>query len=574
MATARSGAGGKIVPNRRKQRLAVTPYDRPPPPPPSPPLPQKNPNWFAGIVVPSARALASGAGKIISSMFSEPESSSSEDEDSASEDDVDVDNDNEHEIPYDGVNALNEKNASSSEMMQHEQDSPLSAMRTETKRLIEQLIMQEIFSREECDRLVRVLNSRVMDWSGEAVGKSFLAASTGMIEHEDVDIYNKAVSEAKKWFQEKKVGSSSVTESAHWTCNHNSSGPEHVGSGGGSPVDVARSYMKERPPWASPTKNNELGTPLTSKYFREGASYSVAYDSLSSSKRRSSLASGSWNIQEELRRVRSKATEDMLRTPSGKIDPSGLVVASISQKSAGAGNVVSDMGVKTTEPESLWKTKLIDALVDAGVSSDPALAALESRQDSKPNEAPSSKPATSASGNNEDSESVQMDDECAASKYPHLSSPKHAEEHLTDPHLSKTNGDPATEVTKIGGRPSVNGLSSSQASLSAGEATGKNIDQYDVENEIEDTTATENKVNTTNVEGNHELLNEAYMEVPIVTETDSIASGSQNSLGLQYEESSLDMAQPSTKGKLEILTGKQPVKRSGRTTRRSRGRGK
>lgn len=72
MATSPSGAGGKIVTNRRKQRLAVAPYDRPPPP--------NSPNWFAGVVVPSARAIASGAGKILSSIFSESGTSSSEDE--------------------------------------------------------------------------------------------------------------------------------------------------------------------------------------------------------------------------------------------------------------------------------------------------------------------------------------------------------------------------------------------------------------------------------------------------------------------------------------------------------------
>lgn len=37
--------------------------------------------------------------------------------------------------------------------------------------------------------------------------------------------------------------------------------------------------------------------------------------------KRESPGTGSWNIQEEIRRVRSKATEEMLRTlPSSKID--------------------------------------------------------------------------------------------------------------------------------------------------------------------------------------------------------------------------------------------------------------
>ncbi|KAI3468432.1 hypothetical protein Pfo_025095 [Paulownia fortunei] len=574
MATSRSGAGGIIVTNRRKQRLAATPYDRPPQP--LPPPPPKSPNWFTSVIVPSARALASGAGKIFSSIFSESESesSSSEDEDSASEDDID--NDNHYEIPCNGVNKLNEKNLTSSAMMQYGQESQLSVWKSETKWIIERLIMQETFSREECDRLIKVLNSRVIDWSMEAGEKSLLAGSPGKtVDHEDVDIYNKAVQEAKKWFQEKKVGSSSVTELAHGTCNLHSTGLEHVETRGGSPVDVARSYMKDRPPWASPTRSVELRTPLTTttKLSKEGTLYSVGHDSLSSSKKRNSLASGSWNILEELRRVRSKATEDMLSTPSAKINPSSFSVAPIGVESVRAGEVVCAMGERTTEPESLRKTKPIDALVDAGVSSDPALAALESRQDGNASQALSSKPASSVSRNIENSEAV-ADGECAASKFPHPSSPNHAEQQHSDPHLSKINGPPATEVTEFGGKQTVNGLSSSQASLSAGVAMGQNYEQHIEENHNADTVNEKKPVNIINVEGNCELLSEAYMEVPIVTETGSIASGSQNSLGMQYEEVSLDMAQPSPKEKVDIVAGKQQGRKSGKYNRRSRGRGK
>lgn len=59
-----------------------------------------------------------------------------------------------------------------------------------------------------------------------------------------------------------------------------------VETGGGSPADVARSYMKDRPPWASPGRNVELRTPLTvtMKLFKEGTLYSAGHDSMSSSK--------------------------------------------------------------------------------------------------------------------------------------------------------------------------------------------------------------------------------------------------------------------------------------------------
>ncbi|KAK6158671.1 hypothetical protein DH2020_005985 [Rehmannia glutinosa] len=600
MATSRSGAGGKIVTNRRKQRLSATPYDRPPPQP-APPPPPKSPNWFTGIVVPSARFLASGAGKILYSIFSESESSS-EDEDSASEDDID--DDNHFEIPYNGDNMLNETNVTSSEIMHHGQKSQLSVWRSETKRTIEQLIMQESFSREECDKLIKVLNSRVT----VSREKNMLAGSPGKAVDngtEDVDIYNKAVQEAKKWFQQKKVGSSSVTELAHGTCNLNSTGLGHVETGGSSPVDVARSYMKDRPPWASPTRNVELRTPSTTtmKLFKEGTLYSVGQDSLSSSKKRNSLVSGSWNIQEELRRVRSKATEDMLRTPSAKIDSSLFAVAPIRVESIGAGEEVLGMGERMTETVSLRETKPVDALVDAGVSSDPALTFFL-----------------------KDPETVPADGECAASEFAHPSRSDHAEEHHTavnlvqdpsvsiirlclsgwinsiavygpstywlpdirrwdesdkenkdagrgaklkqeHPCLSIINGVPATEVTENGGKQIVNGLSSSQASLSAGVVAGLNKEQHDEENQNADTVKEKKPANIINVEGNCELLSEAYMEVPVVTETDSIASGSQNSMGMQYDELSLDMAQPSPDEKVNIVAGKQQGRKTAKPKR-------
>ncbi|KAL0312243.1 UNVERIFIED_CONTAM: protein KAKU4 [Sesamum radiatum] len=586
MATFRSGAGGKIVANRRKQRLAATPYDRPLPEPSRPP-PPKSPNWFSGVIVPSARALASGAGRILSSIFSESESSS-EDEDSASEDDVQ--NDNHYGSPYDGVNTSNEKNVTSPELMQHGQESQLIVRRTETKQIIEQLIMRETFSREECDKLIQVLNSRVMDASTEAGERILLAGSLGKtLDHEHVDIYNQAVQEAKKWFKEKKVGSSSVTELAPGTSNFNSTGVDNIESGGGSPVDLARSYMKDRPPWASPTRNFELRTPLTTtmKLFKEETVYSVGQDHLSSSKKRNSLASGSWNIQEELRRVRSKATEDMLRTPSTKIDPSLFAVTPSREKSVGAGNLLFALGERMTEPESL---------VDAGVSSDPALAALESRQAGKASEAVSSKPATSGSGNNEDAEAVQASSRSLILPVPIMlrstilsllgeyviEKMKRIWAHGTlecvfDLHLSKTNGPPTTEVAEFGGKQSVNGPSSSQASLSAGVDTSglgseQNYKQHDEENHNADTVNEKKPVNIVNEEGNCELLSEAYMEVPIVTETDSIASGSQNSLAMQHEELSQDMAQPSRNEKVDSTAGKQQGGKTGKYRTRQRKR--
>ncbi|XP_073276314.1 protein KAKU4-like isoform X2 [Primulina huaijiensis] len=523
MADSRSGAGGKIVANRRKQRLATTPYDRQRSQPPA----DKSPDWFSGRVLPSARAIASGAGKILASVLYSESSSSEEDEDEDSgADDLDSDKD-----AYDGVNALHE--------------------RIETKRKIEQLIMQETFSREECDRLTELLKSRVIDWSMEAE-KRFAAAPGKMTDNEVGDTYNEALLEAKKWFQEKKMGPSSVENADEGTCDLNASGTEHVNGAVGSPLDLARSYMRDRPPWASPTKKIELSTPLTARteLIKEGTSYSVGHDSLSSSKKRNSVASGSWNIQEELRRVRAKATEDMLRSPSSRFDPSLFAIATSRQEG---------MGKKAIEPDPFRKNHQIGVLMDAGVSSDHALAVLESRQDVKASKALSSKPANLSSGNNEDSKVVQIDGESFMLKLQRPTSSKSEELHTEN------------EVTKIGGTPGIDGFSLSQTSLSAGGITSQNHEQ---DNEDRRDTSKDRLLKAGNLEGRCELLTEACVEIPIVTETASIASGSHNSLSMQPEELSEEMIQPSTNEKTDLMHGKQVAKMSDGSLRRSKRRGK
>ncbi|XP_075518132.1 protein KAKU4-like isoform X2 [Primulina tabacum] len=527
MADSRSGAGGKIVANRRKQRLATTPYDRQRSQPPA----DKSPGWFSGRVLPSARAIASGAGKVLASVLYSESSSSEEYEDEDSGDD-DLDND---EDAYDEVNALHE--------------------RIETKRKIEQLIMQETFSREECDRLTELLKSRVIDWSMEAE-KRFAAAPGKMTDNEVGDTYNEAVLEAKKWFQEKKMGPSSVANADEGMCDLNASETEHVNGAVGSPLDLARSYMRDRPPWASPTKRIELSTPLTARIelIKEGTSYSVGHDYLSSSKKRNSVASGSWNIHEELRRVRAKATEDMLRSSSSRIDPSLFAIATSRQEG---------MGKKAIEPDPFRKNHQIGVLMDAGVSSDPALAVLELRQDGKASKALSSKPANLSSGNNEDSKVGQIDGESFMLKLQRPTSSKSEELHTE------------IEVTKIGrtpGRkPIIDGFSLSQTSLSAGGITSENHEQ---DNEDRRDTSKDRFLKAGNLEGRCELLTEACVEIPIVTETASIASDSHNSLSMQPEELSEEMIQPSTNEKTDLMHGKQVAKMSDGSLRRSKRRGK
>ncbi|CAA3011325.1 Hypothetical predicted protein [Olea europaea subsp. europaea] len=302
----RSGTGVKIVSNRRKNRLAAGPYDHPTPPP-------RSPNWLADAILQSAITLASGAGKILSSVLLS-DSSSDEDVDSASENDAG--NDNDYENPSDEIDKLSQKNGTSLQMIKDGQESQFSA----SKSIIERLIMQETYSRDECDRLINIVNSRVIGYSiNEAEVNGLHTDALRDIGNETVDLYNKDVVEAKIWFEEKKMGLNAGSDLAHGTCGSNSA-------------------------VVQPKRN--------------------------------SLSSGSWNIQEELRRVRLKATKDMSCSPSSKIDLSLSVLApKRGQESLVSEILAAGVGERMIEPK---EPNSIDPSLnlDAGMGTDPGLTAM------------------------------------------------------------------------------------------------------------------------------------------------------------------------------------------------------
>ncbi|PQM38349.1 protein KAKU4 isoform X3 [Prunus yedoensis var. nudiflora] len=303
-------SGGKIV-RPRRVASARTPYDRPRLANPGP----ENPNWFSRLIYSPTRMIASGAGKIISSVFSPDSSSSSSSEDGTDYEDVD-DND----ISTQEDDGLKKRNGTSGKFSFFRKEPPATLGKSENKHVIEQLLMQETFSREECDRLIKIIKSRVVGFTtAEDAENTRPSVDTP-------DLCGTAVTEAKKWLKEKRLGSSSKSDSDHGTCTLNSlMFPQGAEDEGGSPVDVAKLYMRARPPWASPSiKHGELRSPSSTgmQLFNEETPYSIGGNSLSTLKlKRDSRATGSWNIQEEIRRVRSKATEELLRSlPSTRID--------------------------------------------------------------------------------------------------------------------------------------------------------------------------------------------------------------------------------------------------------------
>ncbi|CAA2983558.1 KAKU4-like isoform X2 [Olea europaea subsp. europaea] len=559
------GAGGKIVTNRRKKRLSSTPYDRPQRPPPV----VRSPSWFSGVIIPSARAIASGARKILSSVLYSDNSSSSEDDGSDSENDVE--NDNGYNVPSDGINELNKGNL---EVIQSRQGSHSRVGKSDIKHVIEQLIMQEMFSREECDRLVKIINSRLVDYSTTEAGETrLLTLSPGeTVGNENVDLHNRTVMEAKRWLGDKKMGSSPVSDLAYGTFGFNSTVPANIGSEVGSPVDMAKSYMKVRPPWASPTKQIEVRTPSTMMMepFKEGTRYSVGNDSLSSLK--NSLASGSWNIQEELRRVRSKATDEMLRSLSSKIDLSLDPKSSLGY--VGTDIPAASMLEKKNELNSSTLTKSIDAPPnpDAGVRSNPILSASDLLQDGGVNDTLPSKPTTFVTGNNEDSEAILNDDECNASKPPHPAAPSTDVELHDDPRASDVKGSMTNGETEFNRIQSSDGYPSTQTSLSAQVGAGENDGPSDEGNH-------NNTVSQKNpVEYKCELLSETYIEVPVLTDLNTVSTGSHNSFNMQHEEFLPEPTMPAKKHELEEkadgLARKPQGRKSVNYNRSGRGRGR
>ncbi|KAI3703568.1 hypothetical protein L1987_73739 [Smallanthus sonchifolius] len=149
-------SGGKIL-KRRTIAARNTPYDRP-----APPVQPENPNWRNGLLFP-AKFVAGGAKVGIEDDYVRGEN-----------------------LP-DGDAELNQNKGS------------LSG-KSEILYLIEQLIMLEHFSREERDRLIEIIDSRVVDYT----------MREGMDDApNDPDISNKAIMEARKIISENMAGTSS-----------------------------------------------------------------------------------------------------------------------------------------------------------------------------------------------------------------------------------------------------------------------------------------------------------------------------------------------------------------------------
>uniref|UniRef100_A0A7C9A8X1 Uncharacterized protein n=1 Tax=Opuntia streptacantha TaxID=393608 RepID=A0A7C9A8X1_OPUST len=326
--TSDARSGGKIVRIRRVLAASRTPYARPEklPEPERAPVEEdhENPNWLAGLIYP-AKMIASGAGKLLS--FFGPDSCSSDAESSENDDEEDeVEND-----------VSGQQHGRSDKVLS-------SCSKTEKKRAIEQLVMEETFSREEGDELIKLIKSRVVH---------------GNSDESDANMRSTAIMEARMWLQQKRLGAKQKVENELDATNLDTP-YQATRNEKGSPVDVAKSYMQNRPGWASPTLNHsEFRSPSPFLHFKEEMPRSSLY---SSEMKRGSVSSGSRNILEEIRRVRSKATEELLvATPLTKAPLSSLPPESDPSQH-------SSMDVQKEAPADSAHDRPQDVLMDASTS--------------------------------------------------------------------------------------------------------------------------------------------------------------------------------------------------------------
>lgn len=241
------GAGGKL---RRERKPPPTPYSRPPR--------SNNGGWISRIVTPARRLISGGATLLIPSLFSPMPPPAPDDyfHPEADEEQKEVEqetrNHNEssspnHVVPKSTGEVASSEAKGKSILKISDGDALEKTGRSDGLPDIEQLIKGNTFSREEIDRLMEVLRSRVADAEQEIE----VPSKTGQ---EEAD-------RAETSYGKQKV--SKDTEEELDTFKSASSTPfprpsvrEVQNEIGASPVDIARAYMG--------TRTSEVGFTSTS----------------------------------------------------------------------------------------------------------------------------------------------------------------------------------------------------------------------------------------------------------------------------------------------------------------------
>ncbi|RDX85744.1 Protein KAKU4, partial [Mucuna pruriens] len=589
-----SRSGGKMVRTRRAAAArSRTPYERPAP------AESRNPNWLSRFVISPSRFIASGAGKLFSSALdldSAPTSSSSATSSpSSSANDSDAGKE---------VGAFDDEddNHSDDDVALSKGLQPFDG-NNKNKHIIEQLLMKESFSREECDRLINIIRSRVVDPANDDDGdRRPMDIPNRALGSDSPYLHSAAVMEAKKWLEEKKSGLDTNSDISYGSPSLNLVALPQAPKDEGSPVDVAKSYMRTRPPWASPSiDHTKPRTPSGIQLFKEETPYLFGNHSISASKlKRDSPATGSWSIQDEIRRVRSRATEDLLRTlPSSKIDWSSFAMENKNiVNSSAIENIGASLGERVHN-----STNLVDASANLArglgsqVSPD-----LESKLDGFQPESLLSDPVNNfeqnqgsvavqqTKGTQDDNREITISglrdgslddihrdgDLVKANGINDTNGSGHQLDSVEDTReaINSRLQDSNHLVEKVGAEDALaNGFPCSGPSLYAGQVIEQKTKTLD--NEPNTIDSSQDRTAQGVVEQGACKTSRQPTEVPDVLVDDSVASGSQNSSSVQCEVQQ-DTSQPGAESGLVTAPssiGKQKGKRLTRYNRRGRSKG-
>ncbi|KAK1372372.1 hypothetical protein POM88_028565 [Heracleum sosnowskyi] len=376
-------SGGKIV--KRRRYAVKTPYGRS--------RPRHSPKntgrkWLTGdFLSDTSRIIAKGAMKFLTFMTDTDYISSSESED---EDDV-VSCDDDDVYATSEVSKWKEKDITLTEMIQ-----------ICPKWVIAKLLPRETFSREESEKLIKIINSRAVDYFSMGVEQNASLMETPSGRSGTHDRCSKAVMQEKHRSEEKKKEISSKSNMVHGLSAFGSVPLQHSG-------DMVRSYMQACPPWASPSlRPSGLRTPspLATDLSKDRVTSTSGGSSFPSAQKRGILSARSWSIQDEVRKVRSKAAEDMLHAlPSKRND---LLVVSEHKSSEnsivpGGGSTVDQMHLSKFLPEKehVGPSTIHDSQGPSTIHDSKDSFALGLKQDGMQAEPLSSNPSSSVSEPNQ-----------------------------------------------------------------------------------------------------------------------------------------------------------------------------
>ncbi|KAH0461816.1 hypothetical protein IEQ34_009391 [Dendrobium chrysotoxum] len=325
------GSGGKIIDGRRRLLPSFSPYSRPPST--AALIPHPVPEAQTGRSLNWLRGLFSGIGKLFLSVLSSEDNSPSPSECFSNSDDYYDYSLNEHE------DQLHSDDLTSSKMRESEAKRNVESLaifpKSETKLIIEQLLLQETFTRDECKKLVEMIQSRVPEVNSVEIGEGtenevpIMITDQGQSLNHNRNLYqisnfsprilpslspsfyakeavipdlrNKAVMEAKRWFEEKKLTPSPTYDRSYGlrnlTTRMNQYGFE---DGAGSPIEMAKSYLQSLPPWRSPSfsTNGFMTSPSCGNSSCNFGSQLVATSEV---KKRDYISIGSFNSEENCR---------------------------------------------------------------------------------------------------------------------------------------------------------------------------------------------------------------------------------------------------------------------------------